>query len=76
MAGVLRITLRGLTGGHKATVSLPVLQQKCNISTKALRAANKVVRPAPYPYKEKGYGYLNALFDTTQSRFDENTKVR
>lgn len=74
MAGVLRISLRGLTSGNKAVV-VPVVQQKCNISSKSMRGSQKLVKPAPYPYKTKGYGYFNALFDSTPSRFDENTKV-
>lgn len=71
MAGVLR----GLATDNKTTVALPVLQQKCNISSKSMRGTQKLVKPAPYPYKTKGYGFLNALFDSTPSRFDENTKV-
>lgn len=72
MAGVLRISLRGLTAGNKTTV---VVQQQCNISSKSMRGARKLVKPPPYPYKQKGYGFMNALFDSTPSRFDENTKV-
>lgn len=75
MAGVLRISLRGLTAGNKTTVVLPVLQQKCNISSKSMRGSRKLVKPPPYPYKQKGYGFMNALFDSTPARFDENTKV-
>lgn len=76
MAGVLRISLRGVAAGNKTTAILPALQQKCNISSKSMRGSQKLVKPAPYPYKTKGYGFLNALFDSTPSRFDENTKVR
>lgn len=75
MAGVLRITLRGLIGGQQTRVVLPVVQQKCNISGKSRRGDRILKKPAPYPYKDSNYNFFNALFDTTTKRFDENTKV-
>lgn len=41
-----------------------------------MRGDRKLSKPAPYPYKDKGYTFLNAVFDNTLKRFDENTKVR
>ncbi|RCN48007.1 deoxynucleoside kinase [Ancylostoma caninum] len=31
--------------------------------------------PDPWPYKEKGYNYIDALRDRTQSRFHQNSKL-
>jgi NADH dehydrogenase (ubiquinone) 1 alpha subcomplex subunit 10 len=56
-------------------ILLPSLQQACNISGKTMRSAQRPVKPAPYPYKEKNYSFVNALFDKTTKRFDDNSKV-
>ncbi|XP_067005754.1 NADH dehydrogenase [ubiquinone] 1 alpha subcomplex subunit 10, mitochondrial [Anabrus simplex] len=48
--------------------------QSANISGKALRDPTKK-RPTPWPYKEKKYTFLQALFDHTTHRFDENSKI-
>lgn len=46
------------------------------ISSKAMRhRLPREPKPAPFPYKEKKYTFLRALFDTTTDRFDENSKL-
>uniref|UniRef100_A0A4Y7NIM1 NADH dehydrogenase [ubiquinone] 1 alpha subcomplex subunit 10, mitochondrial n=1 Tax=Moina brachiata TaxID=675436 RepID=A0A4Y7NIM1_9CRUS len=46
------------------------------ISSKAMRhRLPKESKPAPFPYKEKKYTFLKALFDTTSDRLDENSKL-
>lgn len=46
------------------------------ISSKAMRhRLAKEPKPAPFPYKEKKYTFLRALFDTTGDRLDENSKL-
>lgn len=55
--------------------NLPAVTQLCSISGKTLRGAQKLSKPAPYPYKEKPYGFFNAVFDKTQKRLDENSKI-
>jgi len=32
-------------------------------------------KPAPFPYKEKNYNFIRALFDPTTSRLDDNSKI-
>jgi len=32
-------------------------------------------KPAPFPYKEKRYNFLRAIFDSTPDRLDENSKL-
>lgn len=32
-------------------------------------------KPAPFPYHEKRYTFFRALFDSTPSRLDENSKL-
>lgn len=54
----------------------PTLQQVCFISGKTLRGSQKLVKAKPYDYKNKGYNVLNAIFDKTTHRMDENSKVR
>lgn len=34
-----------------------------------------VNKPPPFPYKEKRYNFFRALFDPTESRLDENSKL-
>lgn len=52
------------------------LQSIRGISSKAMRhRLPREPKPAPFPYKEKNYTFLRALFDTTTDRFDENTKL-
>lgn len=46
------------------------------ISSKVMRhRLPKEPKPAPFPYKEKKYTFLRALFDTTSDRLDENSKL-
>ena len=47
------------------------------ISSKAMRHRIDVPpKPAPFPYKEKKYNFLRAVFDhPTSSRIDENSKI-
>jgi len=78
MAAVFRVGLisavnKSSTPLAKATI--PILIQSCGISGKIIRATQNLVKPKPYPYKDKGYGFLNAVFDKTTKRFDENTKI-
>jgi NADH dehydrogenase (ubiquinone) 1 alpha subcomplex subunit 10 len=77
MAAVFRIGVIGLAGKSPKPLakSLPVLTQVCGISGKVLRAGQNIVKPKPYPYKEKHYGFLNACLDKTTTRFDDNSKV-
>nr|CAG4643187.1 EOG090X05NZ [Ilyocryptus agilis] len=47
-----------------------------NVSTKTMR--HRVVsepKPAPFPYKDKRYNFWRALFDSTEDRLDENSKL-
>uniref|UniRef100_A0A1B0CQN1 NADH dehydrogenase [ubiquinone] 1 alpha subcomplex subunit 10, mitochondrial n=1 Tax=Lutzomyia longipalpis TaxID=7200 RepID=A0A1B0CQN1_LUTLO len=75
MAGVLRLSVvRFLPTAVKPAV-VPVVQQKCGISGRSMRGSQKIVKPPPYPYKTKKYGFLQAIFDHTRKRFDENTKI-
>lgn len=53
----------------------PTLQQVCFISGKTLRGSQKLVKAKPYDYKNKGYNVLNAIFDKTTHRMDENSKI-
>jgi len=50
-------------------------QQRCSISGKTMRGGPRVPKAAPYPYKTKKYSVINAFFDKTSKRFDENSKV-
>ncbi|XP_026464141.1 NADH dehydrogenase [ubiquinone] 1 alpha subcomplex subunit 10, mitochondrial-like [Ctenocephalides felis] len=47
----------------------------CNVSGKEMRSVNPIERFPPYDYKKKGYGFINAFFDYTTKRFNDNTKV-
>jgi NADH dehydrogenase (ubiquinone) 1 alpha subcomplex subunit 10 len=78
MAGVLRFSV--IIGGIRsskplAKANIPAVIQACGISGKTLRGERKIVRPAPFPYKEKEYTFTQAWLDKTTKRFDENTKV-
>lgn len=78
MAAVFRVGLISAVNKSSkplAKATIPTLIQSCGISGKILRATQNLVKPKPYPYKEKGYGFLNAVFDKTSKRFDENSKV-
>ena len=78
MAAVFRVGLIGTVGRSSkplAKASIPALMQSCGISGKILRATQNIVKPKPYPYKEKGYGFIDAVFDKTTKRFDDNSKV-
>jgi NADH dehydrogenase (ubiquinone) 1 alpha subcomplex subunit 10 len=58
-------------------------QQQCVITVGQRSISGKVMRqglppvqkPAPFPYKEKRYNYIRAVFDRTTSRLDENSKL-
>lgn len=72
-------SLRCLTGQVCLFVRSPTLKtatplQKAFISSKAMRDNSKV-KPAPFPYREKKFGFFKAYFDHTTARFDENTKL-
>lgn len=54
----------------------PTLQQACFISGKTLRGTQKLIKSKPYDYKNKSYNVINAIFDKTTYRMDENSKVR
>lgn len=78
MAAVFRVGLIGTVSRSskplvKATI--PAMVQSCGISGKLIRATQNIVKPKPYPYKEKGYGFFNAVIDKTTKRFDDNSKV-
>nr|CAG4646238.1 EOG090X05NZ [Macrothrix elegans] len=46
------------------------------ISSKAVRQQQPAEpKPAPFPYKEKRYNFFRAIFDSTTSRLDENSKL-
>lgn len=53
----------------------PTIQQVCLISGRTLRGSQKLVKAKPYDYKNKGYNVLNAIFDKTTHRMDENSKI-
>jgi NADH dehydrogenase (ubiquinone) 1 alpha subcomplex subunit 10 len=80
MAGVLRFGVIGVihrsSSKPLAKATIPALTQTCGIAGKILRATKNIQKPKPYPYKDKDYGFLNAVFDRTTKRFDDNSKVR
>jgi NADH dehydrogenase (ubiquinone) 1 alpha subcomplex subunit 10 len=78
MAGVLRfgvINLVNRSAKSLVKANTPIVFQVCNISGKTLRGDRKIIKPAPYPYKEKEYDLWRAFIDKTSKRFDENSKV-
>ncbi len=77
MAGVLRVSV-ALANISKplVKVNVPTVTQVCGVSSKILRDQQKIIKPEPYPYREKNYTYWTAFIDKTTKRFDENTKVR
>ena len=80
MSGVLRISIVSCLSKAPCSkplfkTTLPAITQVCNISGKTLRGAQKLSKPAPYPYNEKNYSFINAVFDKTTKRLDENSKV-
>lgn len=70
---------------HGNVVVVAAKQQQCvavqsmaqrSISSKTMRQGLPAQpKPAPFPYKEKRYNFLRALFDPTTSRLDENSKL-
>lgn len=80
MAGVFRIGVIGVinrsTSKPLVKAAIPAMMQSCGVSGKMLRATQNIVKPKPYPYKEKDYYFSNAVFDRTTKRFDENSKVK
>lgn len=79
MAGVFRVGVVSLINKSSAKplvkATLPTITQCCNISGKSIRGTQKIEKHKPYPYNEKPYGFLNAIFDKTTKRFDDNSKV-
>jgi hypothetical protein len=77
MAGVFRIGVI-VRSSSKPLVkaAIPALTQTCGISGKIIRATQNIQKPKPYPYKEKGYSFTNAVFDKTTKRLDDNSKVK
>ncbi|XP_055382561.1 NADH dehydrogenase [ubiquinone] 1 alpha subcomplex subunit 10, mitochondrial [Condylostylus longicornis] len=80
MAGIVRVAFVKAIGPNSKFLNvqnaLPAaLSQKCKISGKTMRGSVKVSKPKPWPYKEKGYGLLQAMFDKTSKRLDENSKI-
>ncbi|XP_068155485.1 NADH dehydrogenase [ubiquinone] 1 alpha subcomplex subunit 10, mitochondrial [Drosophila tropicalis] len=82
--GLVRLVSRGAVASGPSsnallkaqTNALPAaFMQKCNISGKTMRGGPRVPKAAPYPYKTKKYSVINAFFDKTSKRFDENSKV-
>lgn len=76
MAAALRTSIAKLVSGRRLLPAMATqLQQNCQISSKALRDLHGVQRPPPFDYKNKNYTMLSAIFDKTNSRIDENSKV-
>ncbi|XP_037916883.1 NADH dehydrogenase [ubiquinone] 1 alpha subcomplex subunit 10, mitochondrial [Hermetia illucens] len=80
MASIIRVGIVGVLGRQQAAAlltqaSAPSMMQKCNISSKSVRAGASAKKPKPYPYREKGYGLLQAMLDKTTKRLDENSKL-
>ncbi|XP_059619907.1 NADH dehydrogenase [ubiquinone] 1 alpha subcomplex subunit 10, mitochondrial [Phlebotomus argentipes] len=75
MAGVLRISVGRFLPSAARPAAVPCVQQKCGISGKTIRGSQKLVKPPPYPYKTKRYGFFQALFDHTTKRLDDNSKI-
>uniref|UniRef100_A0A0K8TSV4 NADH dehydrogenase [ubiquinone] 1 alpha subcomplex subunit 10, mitochondrial n=1 Tax=Tabanus bromius TaxID=304241 RepID=A0A0K8TSV4_TABBR len=79
MAGVFRIGFIRVVGRQTPLLNnqngLPALVQKCNISGKSIRGGARASKPKPWPYTEKRYGLLQALYDKTTKRLDENSKI-
>ncbi|KAH8407208.1 hypothetical protein KR222_010499 [Zaprionus bogoriensis] len=78
--GLVRLVSRGAAAPatllQAQTNALPAaFMQKCNISGRTMRGGPRVPKVAPYPYKTKKYSVINAMFDKTSKRFDENSKV-
>jgi len=69
---LVKITEQNLLNIRKCQ---PTLQQACFISGRTLRGSQKLVKAKPYDYKNKGYNVLNAIFDKTTYRMDENSKI-
>lgn len=80
MAGVIRVGIIRILGRQSSLLntqnSLPAaLSQKCNISGKTMRGSNRPPKPKPWPYETKKYGVIQALFDKTTKRLDDNSKI-
>jgi len=70
---LVALTRNGIRTGFLGATS-PVLQTKAGMQGRAARGG-PIQRPKPYPYQTKRYGVLNAFFDKTSWRFDENSKI-
>ncbi|XP_043243730.1 NADH dehydrogenase [ubiquinone] 1 alpha subcomplex subunit 10, mitochondrial-like [Amphibalanus amphitrite] len=57
-----------------AAAGLPAVQAAL-ISGKTMRGGPKSWIKEPWPYKERPYRGLKSFFDTTRSRWDENTRL-
>ena len=57
-----------------AAAGLPAVQAAL-ISGKTMRGGPKTWVKEPWPYKERPYRGLKSFFDTTRSRWDENTRL-
>lgn len=67
-----------LNFANKVFICTPLMHSfKRGITSKTLRSTIglEVKKPAPFPYKEKNYTFLDSLLDHTTKRFDENTKL-
>lgn len=51
---------------------IPVVTVARSIKSKH---ATNLKRPPPFPYKTKDFGVFSALFEDTEDRFNENTKI-
>ncbi|KAK8743067.1 hypothetical protein OTU49_001509 [Cherax quadricarinatus] len=67
-------SLRGLSGRFLSSPTPILRPQVATIVSKTLRDKD-YTRPKPYPYKTSNYGFLQAVFDKTTHRFDENSKI-
>lgn len=79
MSAVFRVGLIGIVNKSTkplAKAKIPTLLQSCGISGKIIRRSQNLVIPKPYPYKDKDYGFIQAVFDKTTKRFDDNSKVK
>lgn len=78
MAGVFRVGIRFI-GKQQSFLNsqnmIPLVSQKCNISGKSLRTGARLDKPKPWPYQTKKYGLLQAMYDKTTKRLDENSKL-
>lgn len=79
MAAALRSSIGSLLATQRFASKrlLPAISMQIqrSIQSKAIRDLDGIKRPPPFDYKRKDYNYLNAWYDKTTARFDDNTKV-